>query len=532
MAHVRAQANTYNFIVAFFVALGSLTYSFNSAIIAALIGLPSFLSYFGINANTSHGASLIGACNGVYSAGGAIGCWIVNWLLDGLGRKRSIQVIAVVCIISAAIQAGSVDIAMFIVGRCLNGVGVGMINCTIPTYICEISPARQRGRVVSIHGVLIASGYGVAGWVGLGTYFEKNPSIQWRLCVALQIVAPLLLLCGSPWVPESPRWLINNNRDQEGLKILMKLHEHPSDPQNIGAREEFVQIQTQLALDRKQKAGNIFQLFRNPFYRKRLLYGFWLQAMCQSSGVLVINNYMIIILASLGVTGWIPLMLNAIYNSWAGFLNFINSLLIDRFGRIRIISIGISGGIFAVIMVTAMVANFGGPDNTNRAGAGMGVFFMFLFATFYASCVDATSYVYCSEIFPTNIRAQGVGFSVSSLFIMTTIYTSVAGPAFNAVGWRFYLVFIIVPAFMLAVVIKWFPETKNLSLEEIGALFGEKVAIDLSHLSEAERQEFDDRLAQAVDMSDIINTKVGVVADHIDDPETIDYVENTGPVKV
>lgn len=49
----------------------------------------------------------------------------------------------------------------------------------------------------------------------------------------------------------------------------------------------------------------------------------------------------VVILASLGVHGWLPLMLNAIYNSWAGFLNFVNSLLIDRFGRIRVISIGI-----------------------------------------------------------------------------------------------------------------------------------------------------------------------------------------------
>jgi hypothetical protein len=57
---------------------------------------------------------------------------------------------------------------------------------------------------------------GAAAWAGFGTYFEPNPTIQWRLLVALQCVAPLILLLGSPWIPESPRWLINRKRDQQG----------------------------------------------------------------------------------------------------------------------------------------------------------------------------------------------------------------------------------------------------------------------------------------------------------------------------
>lgn len=73
----------------------------------------------------------------------------------------------------------------------------------------------------------------------------------------------------------------------------------------------------------------------------------------------------------------------------------------------------------AVILTAAMVANYGGIDNTNKTGAGFGIAFMFLFGTFYGSCVDATSYVYCSEIFPTNVRAQGIGFSTSALFLFT-----------------------------------------------------------------------------------------------------------------
>lgn len=76
-------------------------------------------------------------------------------------------------------------------------------------------------------------------------------------------------------------------------------------------------------------------------YRKRMFFGWYLQAMCQSTGVLVIANYMVLELNNLGVTGSLPLLLLAVYNSWAACLNFVNALLIDRIGRIRIITIGI-----------------------------------------------------------------------------------------------------------------------------------------------------------------------------------------------
>lgn len=65
----------------------------------------------------------------------------------------------------------------------------------------------------------------------------------------------------------------------------------------------------------------------------------------------------------------------------------------------------------------AMVAQYG--NGPNKVGNGFGVLFLFLFVTFYGGCVDAISYVYCSELFPTNLRAQGMGFSVMGLFAMT-----------------------------------------------------------------------------------------------------------------
>ncbi|KAE8445891.1 hypothetical protein EG329_012670 [Mollisiaceae sp. DMI_Dod_QoI] len=495
-----ARANSYNFAVTFFAALGSFTYGYNSAIMGSVIGLPSFFPYFGIVESSSKGSSITGAINGVYYGGGAIGCWTIAYLADYFGRRRCIQIICVGCIISAALQAGSVHIAMLLVARLLNGFCIGLINSIVPTYQSEIAPAAQRGRLVGSHGFIICIGYAMAGWAGYGSYFETNAAIQWRLVLALQAVAPILLLIGSPWLPESPRWLISRGRDAEGLRILERLHARPDDPYHITAREEFMQIHKQVELERTEKVRNLIQLLIHPKYRRRMLYGFFFQCLAQTTGVLVINNYQVLLYTNLGLHGAAPLLLYACFNTWASFCNWVNSMILDRFGRIRIMAIGVIGCAVCVTIEAVMVAKY--ANGGSKAGNAIGVLFIYLFVTFYGGCVDVSMYVYCAEIFPTLVRAQGVGFSISGLFISALLFTEVAPTAFNNIGWKYYLVFIFLPLFAVGFLIKYFPETKGLTLEEVGAKFGDEVALDLTHLTEKEREDLDRKLADITTLAD------------------------------
>lgn len=110
--------------------------------------------------------------------------------------------------------------------------------------------------------------------------------------------------------------------------------------------------------------------------------------------------------------------------------------------------------------------------------------------------MDATSYVYCSEIFPTPLRAQGTGFSVAGLFTATLIYTQTAPVAFVEVGWRFYILFILLPLIGAGLMWKFFPETKLLTLEEISRLFGDEVALDINQLSAEEKLALDREVAK------------------------------------
>ncbi|CAG9955462.1 unnamed protein product [Clonostachys rosea f. rosea IK726] len=468
----------YNFLIIFFVALGSFTYGFNSAISGSVLGLSSFLNYFDIS-TTGPGATksnrIIGANNGLFAGGGIIGCFLVPTLLDKCGRRLAIQITTVVCIVSAVLQVASVHVAMLLIGRFINGIGIGMIDVAVPIYQSEISPARVRGRMVGSHGFLVVCGYAMAGWVGYGCFFITNPALQWRLCLAIQILAPLLLLIGSPWMPESPRWLCTKSRVSEARAVLQKLH--PSGAadtdENSFAESELRQIRVQLEIENQTTTSHGWEeAFTKPSYRKRLFYGFFVQCVAQSTGVLVVNNYQILLYDGLGLRGSISLLLYACYNSLAAFMNWVNSLILDRFGRIRIMVVGLIGCSLSLCGFTAMVAEFVGT--TNKIGNGFGVFFLYLFVFFYGGTMDASSYVYCAEIFPTSIRAQGVGFSVAGLFAMTLIYTQAAPTAFEQVGWKFYLVFIIIPWIGAFIFQKFLPETAGLSLEEIAVLFGDE----------------------------------------------------------
>lgn len=132
------------------------------------------------------------------------------------------------------------------------------------------------------------------------------------------------------------------------------------------------------------------------------------------------------------MTGSTPLLLLSLYNVVAAFFNYVNSRVLDRFGRIPVMTVGLVshpdslrlghklmmvqiGCIVDLSVYTALVARY--SDTDNRVGNGFAILCLFLFAVFYGGCLDASSYVYCSEIFPTSVRAHGIGFSVSGLFL-------------------------------------------------------------------------------------------------------------------
>ena len=137
--------NLFNFGVVIFVALGSMACSYGMAVISSTIGQPTFYTYFKLATQVEPGYSrttaYIGAMNGLSSVGSVFGAGITSWVADWAGRKRNIQVGALVLILGGGLCAGSVNIAMFLIARFIAGLGIGMLVTGIPMYVpCFICP--------------------------------------------------------------------------------------------------------------------------------------------------------------------------------------------------------------------------------------------------------------------------------------------------------------------------------------------------------------------------------------------------------
>jgi MFS family permease len=154
----------------------------------------------------------------------------------------------------------------------------------------EVVPVHLRGGLVDIHAVMLVFGYVIAGWVGFGFFFWKSGGANtWRPPLAIQCLAPLLLLTGLYWVPESPRWLIMKGRHEEAKIILEKLHSDKNNPDNDYARAEFYQIQKQIYID-NTLGSSWYHMFKKPSYRKRAFLAMATTSIISCSGVLVINS--------------------------------------------------------------------------------------------------------------------------------------------------------------------------------------------------------------------------------------------------
>ncbi|EXJ65474.1 hypothetical protein A1O7_01815 [Cladophialophora yegresii CBS 114405] len=471
--------NAYNLWVVVFVAIGTISSAYGLAVIGSTVGQPNFYAYFNLaregEPGYGHTSNMIGALNGVNSAGAVLGCIFQAWSSDYLGRKRTMQIGCAVLIVGGALCAGAYDLAMFLVGRVVAGFGAGVLACVVPIYQAEVSTAETRGAMVCVTGIMYGTGYTLAAWLGYACYFVSGTNqFAWRFPLAFQVVFPLILLLGSKLVPYSPRWLLSQGRTQEALEVVRRLHRTAADPEDIKARQEFWLMERQYEMDRSMGLNGL-QLFKTPSNRKRCLVAALLTWGTQFLGVYVMTNYGVLIYASLGFSGSTPLLLNGCWCTLTIFGNLYAAMTVDRFGRRLYLLIGSSGCVGCLIFLCAITAQFLNTDNS--AGLRAGVFFIWFYIFWFATFIDATQYVYISEIFPNHLRPKGVAFGLSMFYLSSEVPLVGAPVALNNIGWKFYLVLIIPSAFYIASVYFLFPETKGRTLEEIGHVFGDDLTV-------------------------------------------------------
>ncbi|OQV02316.1 hypothetical protein CLAIMM_07534 [Cladophialophora immunda] len=454
-----------------FAATGSLFGGFSLAVITTTLGQPTFYESLSLVADTtapgySYTNTIIGAVNGVFFAGGVFGTLLSGWTADKFGRRNGFRIASVLGVIGAAIQAGSVNVPMYLVARVITGLAAGNTLAAMPTYYAEVSPPHSRGLMTGAHGSFVNFGYFLAGWIGFGCYHAPRTTFSWRFPNAILGLLGLILMAGTFFIPESPRWLLQRGRHDEAYMTLCKLHHDPNNAEDHFARREMALIERQQAADAAALAEDgKWQLFTAKTYRKRLILGFLIMAGGQNNGTLVINNYTVLLYKSLGLSDEISLMLSALYNTLAAIANFVGAFYSDKMGRRKALLLGFTINMSMFIIATGLIGKYSADPSESIAAAA--VVFLYLYVIAYGGLIDVNQFTAVTEIFPSHLRSQATSYAVSAIFLMDVLWLELSPTAQATIGWKYYL-------------------ANGLPLEEIDALFGKKVA---AHLTDSNLEE-------------------------------------------
>lgn len=199
--------------------------------------------------------------------GGCIACFFWGWLTDQYGRRFTLFYAALITILAATIQAAAQDVIMFCIARVLVGFGTTASAITGPAYLAETLPWDQRAWGLALFDDLYYIGALSAAGVSYGTS-GMNSTWAWRLPSLLQGIWGLGCIIILPWMPESPRWLIDMGRHNEALVVLAAINAD-GDTSNDLVRLQFCEICDTIGYERNPLPWN--KIFKNRGSRKRLI---------------------------------------------------------------------------------------------------------------------------------------------------------------------------------------------------------------------------------------------------------------------
>jgi MFS family permease len=153
--------------------------------------------------------------------GAVFGALFGGPLADRVGRRRAIMAAAAIFLVGSLASALATGAVFLAVARFVLGLAVGGAGMAVPVYIAESPPSRVRGSLVSLQQFLITVGI----LLSYGINYLLADAAAWRLMLGLGVVPALALLVGMFFLPESPRWLIGMDRDEEARAVLARTRE-------------------------------------------------------------------------------------------------------------------------------------------------------------------------------------------------------------------------------------------------------------------------------------------------------------------
>lgn len=427
-------------------ALGGLLFGYDTAVIAGAIG------YLELKFDLS--PAMVGWAASSAIWGCVIGAMFAGYLSDRFGRKKILILTAVLFSLSAIGSAIPNTLTQFVIARFVGGLGVGAASMLSPLYISEIAPPNIRGTLVSLYQLAIVIGINLVYFINMriATLNTEAWNIEygWRYMLGSETIPAIVFLGLLLLVPESPRWLIKNNREKEARKILEQVNG------SAKAEEVIKEVKSVLSLEK----GTLKELFQ-PGLRLALLVGVFLALFSQITGINAIIYFAPEIFKSVGFateSAFEQTMMIGLVNT---VFTFLALWLIDKAGRKKLLLWGV-GGMAICLMGVGFCFYF------NILQGPWLLIFILGFIACFASSLGPIPWVIISEIFPTKSRGIAMSFCTVVLWLGVVLITQLTPMLLNSLGGAFTFWI-----FMFNAILLWFftwkliPETKQKTLEEI-----------------------------------------------------------------
>jgi SP family xylose:H+ symportor-like MFS transporter len=459
-SQIGSGSTLYVALVTMVAALGGLLFGYDTAVIAGAIGF--LQTHFDLDAAMKGWAAacaLLGCVVGVSFAG---------VFSDKLGRRKTLVLAGLLFFLSSVGTALPKDFIIFVVFRILAGVGVGIASMASPMYIAEITPARIRGRMVSVNQFAIVTGmliiYFVNYFISLQGDEVWNVSTGWRWMFASGVLPSALFLALLTLVPESPRWLVERGKREKAESILIKVGG------SAFAGAELVSIEEALS----QEPASLSQFFE-PGLRRVLMIGIALAILQQVTGINVFLYYGPEIFKQLGSGVDVAMLQTVVVGAVNLSFTVFAIWTVDRIGRRPLMVVGAAGMGLSLVAV--------GLASQYQAISLWVLLFVLSYIACFALSVGPVTWVLLSEIFPTKIRGRAMSIATFCLWSANFVISQ-SFPMMDENSWllsRFNhgFPFYVYAGFCLVLVLtiwKAVPETKGRSLEEIERSWGVRIS--------------------------------------------------------
>ncbi|PTI09858.1 sugar porter family MFS transporter [Staphylococcus xylosus] len=429
-------------LIFFLGALGGLLYGYDMGVISgALLFIRDDISLNSFTEGLVVSSMLVGAIFGSGASGP---------MSDRLGRRRVVFIIAIIYIVGALILASAPSMPILVLGRLVIGLAVGGSTAIVPVYLSEMAPTEQRGSLSSLNQLMITIGI-------LSSYlinYAFTPIEGWRWMLGLAIIPSVILLIGVAFMPESPRWLLEH-RSEKAARDVMKLTFKDSEiDKEIADMKEINSI-----------SESTWNVLKSPWLRPTLIIGSIFALLQQIIGINAIIYYAPTIFNKAGLGNATSILGTVGIGTVNVLITIVAIMIIDKIDRKRLLVIGNIGMVASLLIMAVLIWTIG-----IQSSAWIIVACLTLFIIFFGFTWGPVLWVMLPELFPMRARGAATGvaalvLSIGSLLVAQffPILTEVLSVE------QVFLIFAAIGICALIFVIKYLPETRGRSLEEIEA---------------------------------------------------------------